>query len=68
MASVEDLIEAGEPLLQAALQAMRRHNAAKGADAPAEEVERPRLQAETLFRQLSEYQMTSLRNSMHILH
>ncbi|WP_191830515.1 hypothetical protein [Pseudomonas fluorescens] len=68
MASLKDLVEAGEPLLQVALLAMRRYYEAEEAKAPAEEVNRLRLEAEALFKQVSEYQLRSLHSVMHTLH
>ena len=68
MASLKDLIEAREPLLQEALLAMRQCYEAEEAKAPAEEVECLRLEAERLFKQASDYQFRSLYRVMRTFH
>lgn len=51
------MVEAGEPLIQQAIDAMRRYHEAQDYGAPAEEVERLRLLAESLFQAVSDYQL-----------
>ena len=67
---MEDLGEkmaAGEPLMQQALQALRRYNESKG-KRPAEEVERLRLEAESLMAAVQEYQLRVLGGAVQTLH
>ena len=51
------MVEAGEPLIQQAINAMRDYHQAQDSDAPPEEVERLRLLAESLFQVVSDYQL-----------
>ena len=51
------LVEAGEPLIQQAIDAMRDYHQAQERGAPSEEVERLRLLAESLFQVVSDYQL-----------
>lgn len=51
------MVEAGEPLIQQAVDAMREYHQAQGCGAPAEEVERLRLLAESLFQVVADYQL-----------
>jgi len=55
-----DLVQAGEPLMQQATDAMRRYHEAQDYGAPPAEVERLRLIAESLFQAVSDYQMRSV--------
>ncbi|WP_373754552.1 hypothetical protein [Pseudomonas sp.] len=50
------MVEAGEPLIQQAVDALREYHQAQDRGAPAEEVERLRLLAESLFQVVSDYQ------------
>lgn len=68
MPSLKDMIEAGEPLMQEALAALRRYHEAENANASLEEVERLRLEAERLFTQVSSYQLKSMGTLRHTLH
>lgn len=52
--------EAGEPLMQQALDAMQRYHEARDSLISAEEVERLRLIAESLFQAVNEYQLRAL--------
>ncbi|SPO69488.1 hypothetical protein [Pseudomonas sp. JV241A] len=61
-------IEAGEPLIQQAIDAQRRYQAAQDAGQPAEEVERLRLEAESLYQAVTEYQLRSLGGPARSLH
>ncbi len=51
------MVEAGEPLIQQAVDAMREYHQAQDLGALAEEVERLRLLAESLFQVVSDYQL-----------
>ncbi|MGE8049724.1 hypothetical protein ACQKPT_15655 [Pseudomonas monteilii] len=51
------MVEAGEPLIQQAINAMRDYHRAQDSGAPPEEVERLRLLAESLFQVVSDYQL-----------
>lgn len=51
------MVEAGEPLIQQAFDAMREYHQAQDNCAPPEEVERLRLLAESLFQAVSDYQL-----------
>lgn len=51
------MVEAGEPLIQQAIDAMREYHQAQDRGAPPEEVERLRLLAESLFQVVSDYQL-----------
>jgi len=54
------MIEAGEPLIQQAIDAMREYHQAQDRGAPPEEVERLRLLAESLFQAVSDYQLRAV--------
>lgn len=51
------MVEAGEPLIQQAIDAMREYHQAQELGAPPDEVERLRLLAESLFQVVSDYQL-----------
>ncbi|HDS1709458.1 hypothetical protein [Pseudomonas putida] len=51
------LVEAGEPLLQQAVDALRDYHQAQDRGAPADEVERLHLLAESLFQAVTDYQL-----------
>ena len=51
------MVEAGEPLIQQAIDALREYHQAQDSGAPAEEIERLRLLAESLFQVVSDYQL-----------
>lgn len=51
------MVEAGEPLIQQAIEAMREYHQAQDCGAPAEEIERLRVLAESLFQVVSDYQL-----------
>ncbi|EOG3623832.1 hypothetical protein ACK9U2_005787 [Pseudomonas putida] len=51
------MVEAGEPLIQQAVDAMRDYHQAQDLGASAEEIERLRLLAESLFQAVSDYQL-----------
>lgn len=60
MKSLMELIKAGEPLVQQAVDALRRYHEAQVADGPAKEVERLRLEAESLYQVVTDYQLRVL--------
>lgn len=60
MDDLDEKIAAGEPLMQQAMEAMRRYHEAKDSLKPAEEVDRLRLEAESLFEAVHEYQRRAL--------
>lgn len=51
------MAEAGEPLLQQALQAIRAHQQAVDEGRPAEEIERLRHEADHLYQTVIDYQL-----------
>ncbi|CAO3309235.1 MULTISPECIES: hypothetical protein [unclassified Pseudomonas] len=51
------MVEAGEPLIQQAIDAMREYHQAKDSGAAPEEIERLRQLAESLFQVVSDYQL-----------
>lgn len=51
------MAEAGEPLLQQALQAIRAHQKAVAEGRPVEEIERLRLEADHLYQIVIDYQL-----------
>lgn len=51
------LIEAGEPLIKQAIDAMREYHDAQAAGLPDAEIERLHLLAESLFQAVSDYQL-----------
>ncbi|WP_430491620.1 hypothetical protein [Pseudomonas fulva] len=50
-------VEAGEPLIEQSMEALKRYWEARDYGAPAEEVERLRLHSETLAQAVSDYQL-----------
>ncbi|WGV23115.1 hypothetical protein QIY50_24645 [Pseudomonas putida] len=55
--SILGMIEAGEPLIQQAIEAMREYHQAQDHGAPPEEVERLRLLADSLYQAVLDYQL-----------
>lgn len=51
------MVEAGEPLIQQAIEAMRDYHQAQDRGAPPEEVERLRLLADSLYQAVIDYQL-----------
>ena len=51
------MVEAGEPLIQQAIDAMREYHQAQESGESPEEIERLRLLAESLFQAVSDYQL-----------
>ena len=60
MDDLQEKMAAGEPLMQQAMDAMRRYHEARDSLTSAEEVERLRLEAEALMQAVSEYQQAVL--------
>ena len=65
--SLVDKMKAGEPLMEQAMQALRRYHEAQETQ-PAEEVEKLRLEAEALFTAVNEYQRQALGGPAPQLH
>ncbi|UUQ67769.1 hypothetical protein NLK61_14415 [Pseudomonas fuscovaginae UPB0736] len=66
--TLQEMIVAGEPLMQQAIDALRCYHKAKARGSPPEEVERLRLIAESLFQAVSDYQLRSLGGFAATLH
>lgn len=60
--TLEGMIEAGEPLIQEAIDALRRYHEAQDTGAPPGEVERLRLIAESAYQAVTDYQLYALRH------
>ena len=60
MDDLQEKMAAGEPLMQQAMDAVRRYHEALEFLAPAEDVECLRLEAESLMQAVSEYQLSAL--------
>ncbi|ATR82800.1 hypothetical protein CS390_09635 [Pseudomonas sp. HLS-6] len=67
MDDLEEKMKAGEPLWQQVVDVMRRHTEAKGV-LPQEEVERLRLEVESLMQAVIEYQQRVLGGLVSTLH
>jgi hypothetical protein len=68
MKDLAEKISAGEPLMQQAMEAMRRYHEAKDSLTPAEEVDRLRLEAESLMDAVQDYQRQALGAPTHPRH
>lgn len=55
-----DAVEAGEPLIEQSMEALKRYWEARDYGAPAEEVERLRLHSESLAQAVSDYQLRTV--------
>ncbi|NBA93453.1 hypothetical protein [Pseudomonas sp. R5(2019)] len=66
--TLQGMIDAGEPLMQQAIDAMRSYHEAEAAGYPTDEVERLRVLAESLFQAVSEYQLRELGGFTNTLH
>lgn len=60
MEDLRDKIQASEPLMQQAIEALRRYHEAKAAERAPDEIERLKMLADSLFQALSEYQLRAL--------
>jgi hypothetical protein len=67
MEDIDQKIEAGEPLMQQVLRALRRYNEAKGL-VSVEEAERLRIEVEALMIAVSQYQLHALGGPAPSLH
>ncbi|MEE1920849.1 hypothetical protein V0R50_03365 [Pseudomonas sp. 148P] len=61
-------MEAGEPLMQQAIEALRRYHEAKAAGRPIHETEHLRVLADSLLQAVSEYQLQALGGPMRPFH
>lgn len=68
MKDLKEKVAAGEPLVRQAVDALRRYHEARDSLTPAEEVDRLRLEAESLFDAVHEYQRRALGWPVHPLH
>jgi len=68
MKTLAGIIEAGEPLIQQAIEAHRRYREAQDSGAPPEELARLLLEAESLYQAVTEYQLRSLGGPERTLH
>ena len=57
-------VEAGEPLIERSMEALKRYWEARDYGAPAEEVERLRLYSESLAQAVSDYQLRTVSRLM----
>nr|WP_314487713.1 hypothetical protein [uncultured Pseudomonas sp.] len=55
--TIRGLADAGEPLILEATAALRRYHEAQDAGAPAKQVERLRMIAESAYRAVTDYQL-----------
>jgi hypothetical protein len=67
MGDLDEKIAAGDPLMQQALQALRRYNEAKGVKS-VEEIECLRLEVEAAMTAVSKYQLWVLGGPVQLLH
>ncbi|WP_437179642.1 hypothetical protein [Pseudomonas farsensis] len=58
--SIEGMIEAGEPLIQEAIAALRQYHEAQAAGVAPDQVERLRLIAESAYQAVTDYQLYTL--------
>ncbi|WP_236170167.1 hypothetical protein [Pseudomonas parasichuanensis] len=66
--TIEGLAEAGEELIQKAIDAQRRFRQAEEAGAPPEEIELFRAVADLRYRLVTEHQLIVRGKAPHILH
>lgn len=62
------LVEAGEPLIQQAIDAIREYHQAQDRGAPPEEVERLRLLADSLYQAVMDYQLIQAGRAPSTIH
>ncbi|MDD2048328.1 hypothetical protein [Pseudomonas putida] len=65
MDDLDEKIAAGEPLMLQAMDAIRQYHEARDSLTPAEEVERLRLKAASLFEAIQEYQLRIFGGPIH---
>lgn len=58
--TIEGMVEAGEPLIQEAIAALRLYHEAQAAGEAADQVERLRLIAESAYQAVTDYQLYAL--------
>ncbi len=58
--TIEGMVEAGEPLIQEAITALRQYREAQAAGVAPEQVERLRLIAESAYQAVTDYQLYAL--------
>ena len=63
--TIEGMVEAGEPLIRQAVDALRLYHQAKAAGSPADEVERLRILADSLYQAVSDYQLGALGHTLN---
>lgn len=68
MDDLQKKMAAGEPLIRQAIDTQRRYQAAQDAGEPAAEIERLRLEAESLYQAVTEYQLRALGGDGATLH
>lgn len=66
--NLREMVETGDPLVQQAIDAMRKYHEAEAAGVSAGEVERLRVLAESLFQAVNDYQLRALGGSTSIPH
>lgn len=66
--TIGGMVEAGEPLIRQAVDALRLYHQAKAAGAAPEEVERLRLLADSLFQAVTDYQLRSIGHQQPTIH
>ncbi|HGM5580726.1 TPA: hypothetical protein ACKP22_002411 [Pseudomonas putida] len=66
--TLEGMVAAGEDLLRLALEANRRLRQAEADGETPEEVERHRVLADRLYRQVTEHQLIATGKAPHIIH
>lgn len=62
------IVEAGAALIQQAIDAMREFRAAEAANAPAEEVERLRVLADSLYHAVIDFQLIEAKQPPDTIH
>lgn len=66
--TTQEVIEAGEPLMQEALNALKAYHEALAHGRAADEVGRLRVEAERLFQATSDYQLRAIGEVLHTFH
>lgn len=66
--TIEGMIEAGEPLIQEATDALRRYHQAQAHGEAPEQVERLRLIAESAYQAVTDYQLYALGHQSLVRH
>lgn len=66
--TILEMIEAGEPLLQQAIEAMRHHREAEAAGKSPAEVQRLRLLADSLYQAVTDYHPQAIADGSQTLH